>query len=91
MHLTTDEDAKTTLKKMKEYCENLIREILNRFNDKSIDIMTFASHFESFQTFIDIQDTELKKFFGYFPMLNAICLMLNAISQCLMQKLYWRT
>lgn len=70
MHLTTDEDAKTTLKKMKEYCESLIREIENRFNDKSID-MTFASHFKSFQTFIDIQDTELKKICGYFPMLNA--------------------
>ncbi|KAF0756154.1 zinc finger protein 862-like, partial [Aphis craccivora] len=71
MHLTADEDTKTTLKQMKEYCESLIREIDNRFNDKSINIMKFASHFESFQSFIGIQDTELKIICGYFPMLNA--------------------
>jgi len=71
MHLTADEDTKTTLKQMKEYCESLIREIDNRFNDKSINIMKFASHFESFQSFIGIQDTELKTICGYFPMLNA--------------------
>ncbi|KAL4113640.1 hypothetical protein QTP88_017222 [Uroleucon formosanum] len=71
MHLAADEDTKTTLKQMKEYCQTLIREIENRFNAKSIDIMTFVSHFESFQSFIDIQDKDLKKICGYFPMLNA--------------------
>lgn len=71
MHLTADKDTRTTLKQMKEYCESLIREIDNRFNDKSINIMKFACHFESFQLFIGIQDTELKTICGYFPMLNA--------------------
>jgi len=71
MYLTADEDTKTTLKQMKEYCESLIRAIDNRFNDKSIIIMKFASHFESFQSFIGIQDTELKAICGYFPMFNA--------------------
>jgi len=61
MHLTADKDARITLKKMKEYCESLIREIENRFNDKFIDIMIFASHFKNFHSFIDIQNTELKK------------------------------
>ncbi|VVC31363.1 Hypothetical protein CINCED_3A020655, partial [Cinara cedri] len=59
--------------------ESLIREIENRFNGKSVDIMTFASHIDSFQSSIDIQtiqDTELKK-----------CVI---IFQCLMQKLYWQ-
>lgn len=43
INLTTDENTKTSLKKMKEYCESLIREIENSFNGKSIDIMSFVS------------------------------------------------
>jgi len=77
MHLTADEDTKTTLKKMKEYCQSLIKEIESRSNDKSIDIMTFASHFESLQSFINIQDTDLKKICGYFPMLNAEAVLVD--------------
>lgn len=51
MHLTADENAKTILKQMKEYCESLTREIESRFNHKTNGIMTFASHFDSFQSF----------------------------------------
>jgi hypothetical protein len=37
--------------------------------------MTFISHFDSFQSFINIQDTELNKICSYFPILNAEAVM----------------
>lgn len=71
MRLVPDENAIKTFKAMKIYCESLINEIEDRFNDKSIDVMIFSSNFETFQSLIDLQDSEVRKFCDKFPMLNA--------------------
>lgn len=71
VHLVADENVTETLKAMKTYCETVVNEIEDRFNDKSIDIMTFSSSFESFQSLIALQDIEVRKFCDKFPTLNA--------------------
>ncbi|BFZ04961.1 hypothetical protein BsWGS_08000 [Bradybaena similaris] len=71
VHLIADEDTKRIFTIMKEYCESVVKEIEDRFNDKSIDIMIFASRFETFRSLLDLQDTEVRKFCDNFPILNA--------------------
>src|SRR5678816_4573577 len=47
VYLIADEDKNNAFKGMKIYCDSVIEEVEERFNDKSIDIMIFASHFET--------------------------------------------
>lgn len=56
---------------MKRYCETVIKEIEDRFNDKSIEIILFASQFETFESMSGIQDKDIITFGNNFPILNA--------------------
>src|SRR5678816_32807 len=71
VRLIADEDKKNAFKGMKIYCDSVIEEIEERFNDKSIDIMIFASRFETFQSLTNLPDIEVRKFCDRFPMFNA--------------------
>lgn len=68
--LVADEDTKKTFRGMKEYCESVIQEIADRFNDRSIDILIFSSHFDTYQSLLDLKDSEVSKFCANFPVLN---------------------
>lgn len=71
VQLIADESMKKTLTGMKEYCKIVIKEIDHRFSDKSLETIVFASRFESYQSLLDLQDTEINKFCDNFPILNA--------------------
>ena len=60
--LIEDESVKSILAGMKKYCESVIKEIEGRFNAKSIEIMLFASRFDTFQSMSGLQDKEVINF-----------------------------
>ncbi|GLV40243.1 hypothetical protein CBL_07161 [Carabus blaptoides fortunei] len=70
VHLMDDESMNKTLTDMKQYCKIVIQEIDHRFSDKSLETIVFASRFESYQSFLELKDAELKKFCDNFPILN---------------------
>lgn len=55
---------------MKKYNICIVEEIINRFNDKSINIMIFSSHFESIRYLINKEDAEIITFCGKHPIFN---------------------
>ena len=64
--LIEDESNKGVLTGMKKYCESVNKEIDDRFNDKSIEIMLFASSFETFPSMSGPQDKEVINFLQQF-------------------------
>lgn len=70
MCLIADEEAGKTFKGMKQYCESVIDEIDERFNDKAMSFMNFASRFEIYQSFMDLEDNEVRMFCDNFSMLD---------------------
>lgn len=61
---------KKTFKLMNEHCVSVVEEIENRFNDGLMNIMMFASNFESLQSLINVKDADILKFCDNFHILD---------------------